>query len=541
MRGDAVHSRLSALVIASSCLLLLPALGCELSIDDEDGDVQTPDTTGENPHEDDPSTEDSGDGESSTESGERSDDPDAGQLAAGIELTGVLINQGASIPLAVDGVEIAVDERNAPLVALRPALVRAVHDVPDDWRAQTIEARLTLEHADGRVEILRSERKIEADADLTRRSSMFEWRLEADQLTTGLRYSLGLFSSGSEGIEVGSGGPRIPISGRAEVGVPADPMVIEIVIVPVAYDGAVPNFSDENVQALEDTLYELNPVQQIIMSVRDDAVEIDSSDLSTCLSAMTSTRAADSPEVHVYYMGLMNGPPSGLANVIGAAKQAAAWRTGCAMMGSDDGEWAGIRSQIAAHELGHNQGSYHSPGCRADRPVDDYPYVSISGRAEIGSRGYSVVSDDTFGPHSYYDVMSYCRPHWVSDYTYNKWAKTVQTLSSWGRAPVLELQTDYHELLWTLDVEGKSTSWISPGQLAPDLRPSDDIQFRFEGVEGQRSVLPGLEYSVSEGRGFVVPMPWSSGSTQSIYAEQDGTSRKLATPSRLRALFDGLR
>ena len=77
---------------------------------------------------------------------------------------------------------------------------------------------------------------------------------------------------------------------------------------------------------------------------------------------------------------------------------------------------------VQAHELGHNFGLAHAPGgCDETQPIDrDYPYP----RAGIGPRRGWFASRDVFvnpgddNPH--YDVMSYCRPNFVSDYNYNK-------------------------------------------------------------------------------------------------------------------------
>lgn len=71
-------------------------------------------------------------------------------------------------------------------------------------------------------------------------------------------------------------------------------------------------------------------------------------------------------------------------------------------------------SLIAAHEFGHNFGQDHAP---CNLPVSesdpDYPYDG----GVIGQYGFDM---DNFVviPKSRADVMGYCRPVWVSDYTY---------------------------------------------------------------------------------------------------------------------------
>ena len=69
--------------------------------------------------------------------------------------------------------------------------------------------------------------------------------------------------------------------------------------------------------------------------------------------------------------------------------------------------------EIAAHELGHNWGREHSPCGGASSPDPSYPYAS----GQIGVYGFDIVAQ-TLQPPTRADVMSYCNPVWISDYTY---------------------------------------------------------------------------------------------------------------------------
>ncbi len=68
----------------------------------------------------------------------------------------------------------------------------------------------------------------------------------------------------------------------------------------------------------------------------------------------------------------------------------------------------------AAHEIGHNLGRYHAPCGNPSSPDAAYPYPG----AVIGQYGLDLVSGALFGPNDGRDIMSYCAPKWVSDYTY---------------------------------------------------------------------------------------------------------------------------
>jgi hypothetical protein len=86
-------------------------------------------------------------------------------------------------------------------------------------------------------------------------------------------------------------------------------------------------------------------------------------------------------------------------------------------------------SETHAHELGHNHGRRHSPGCGA-AGVGSFPYVPADGKARIGDATHpnfgfdlnsrAIYTYDNLNP-TYYDIMNYCDPQWVSDYTYEAW------------------------------------------------------------------------------------------------------------------------
>jgi hypothetical protein len=71
-------------------------------------------------------------------------------------------------------------------------------------------------------------------------------------------------------------------------------------------------------------------------------------------------------------------------------------------------------SLVAAHELGHNWGRNHAP-CGGPAGIDPgYPYSDGS------TGGYGLdVSTGTLKPPSFSDIMGYCDPKWISEYTYS--------------------------------------------------------------------------------------------------------------------------
>jgi hypothetical protein len=70
-------------------------------------------------------------------------------------------------------------------------------------------------------------------------------------------------------------------------------------------------------------------------------------------------------------------------------------------------------SVVAAHELGHNWGRNHAP-CGGPAGIDpQYP------RADGSTGAYGMdIAAKTLEPSSLPDIMGYCDPKWISDYTY---------------------------------------------------------------------------------------------------------------------------
>ncbi|MHB0858760.1 MAG: hypothetical protein ACYC5M_14480 [Anaerolineae bacterium] len=88
-------------------------------------------------------------------------------------------------------------------------------------------------------------------------------------------------------------------------------------------------------------------------------------------------------------------------------------------------DWWGTHAagQVAAHEIGHAFGRRHAPCGNVSNVDGAYPYAGGS----IGQYGLDTTSSTVWNPDPYQstsnpygalDMMSYCDPPWLSDYTY---------------------------------------------------------------------------------------------------------------------------
>ena len=67
--------------------------------------------------------------------------------------------------------------------------------------------------------------------------------------------------------------------------------------------------------------------------------------------------------------------------------------------------------ELVAHELGHNFGRFHSPGCGAAFIDPAYPYGT-------GTGGWGWTGTAMLNPITTNDIMGYCNVQWISDYTW---------------------------------------------------------------------------------------------------------------------------
>jgi len=127
------------------------------------------------------------------------------------------------------------------------------------------------------------------------------------------------------------------------------------------------------------------------------------------ITALKSSEGAPSSQVYYGLIPVSNGSSTwfngGVAGI--------GWVNSRTAIGLNTSSSAG---QIAAHEVGHNLGMWHAPCGNASGVDPEFPYTTGS----IGTYGLDVLSGIVYAPESTRDLMSYCSPKWISDYTYKK-------------------------------------------------------------------------------------------------------------------------
>ncbi|MER2561660.1 MAG: M66 family metalloprotease [Myxococcaceae bacterium] len=190
--------------------------------------------------------------------------------------------------------------------------------------------------------------------------------------------------------------------------------VLHLTSVPVVVSGTTSSVPD-----LKDTMVAQWPLADLQNRTRAPYTTsqvpsgADVSSWGALLSEVAQVRGADGSSRHYY--GFVRSSSYGIAG-IGYVGQPTA-------IGRDDNEG------VASHELGHNFGRHHAPCGGAGGADPSYPYPN----ANLGSWGWN--GQSLINPAQSVDLMSYCGPTWISDYTYVGAQRALERDQDYGPTP----------------------------------------------------------------------------------------------------------
>jgi hypothetical protein len=356
-------------------------------------------------------------------------------------LSEVTIYQGVRVQAMKEGYKWPY---NAPLYEKRAGLVRVYFTAAQGKRLgnRALEAELHIGYPNGTEKVFTEKKAIgrsSSDDDL---ASTFNFKLDEDTLVTGSVYRVEVRDPA--GVARGDPGATLLYPTETDwdpLEVSPAPGPIKLRIIPVRYDfdgsQRLPDTSQEQIELTKRSLYDMFPATRIDATVRSnplvwtEEVRPDGAGWGELLQAVLDERAADKPSRDTYYVGAfapndsfgeycMQGCVAGLAPVASPASPA---DRGVLVLG-----YAGrYVAETVVHELGHVHGRMHAP-CGGAQGIDPmFPYKS----GEIGVTGYRL-SDSALIPSSSTDVMGYCGPQWVSDYTYRAVGQRITEVNAQG-------------------------------------------------------------------------------------------------------------
>jgi Peptidase M66 len=339
-------------------------------------------------------------GGSTGQGGDDEPPPPVGDSAAGVTITGIDLYQGVQVPLYGAS-------SSLPVVAGKAAMVRVHYQTDGAYDGQPVTARFTA-----------GTTSVEATATLGGGSSQSDLGSTLNVDVPGAMFSVGgtyrvdLVQPNGSGANAGARYP-VGVTEQTSHGAQSTGSKLKILLVPVQYNGQLPDTSAGQVQKYVDYFSWQYPIPEVEVTVRSQPYNFSGSlggynGWSQLLDSVTQLRQTDNAPADTYYYGIHMASGSGLLGLgwVGGANDV--WSRTAIGVG-----WSGDTSpETAVHELGHNHGRSHSPCGVSGDP--NYPHSGAS----IGVWGFNPSTNQLLSPNQYVDFMSYCSPAWVSDYTY---------------------------------------------------------------------------------------------------------------------------
>lgn len=302
---------------------------------------------------------------------------------------------------------------SVPMVAARDALLR-VFVVADGPNGESPVVRVRL-YSGGipvdSVDVTRPTLGVPLSVDSTVLGGSWNALIPAGRMSAGLSYQVQLDPDDSIS-ETNESDNRWPSTtgqqGIAVQGVP--PLNVRFVPVRQSVNGLTGNISAANQAAFIETTRRIYPLSTVNVDLHalytTHAPALDANDASGAwgqiLNETSALQAAEgSSENYMSVVSTSYG--SGIAGFgwVGAPA-AVAW------------DKPGSAPGVIAHELGHNFGRFHAPCGSPSNPDLNFPYSG----AFIGTWGIDLTALSLKAPTAIRDLMSYCHPEWISDYTY---------------------------------------------------------------------------------------------------------------------------
>jgi len=442
-----------------------------------------------------------------------------------LSIRDVDVYQAIQIPLFHNGER--ADGRNAPIIAGRDAFIRVGVKPDIGWKRQPVNATLTITSAAKGTTEKKLRREVSAsgstDANL---SSTLNFEIEKELIT---RDATIVITIALDDAELA----RFPADVDVE---PLQAVVtgpLKVQIVPVKWDadgsGRVPDTSASALEMYRSALFGMYPVTEVQLTVREpyawnETVTADGTGWDTLLSAIVDLRNADKTPSDVYYYGLFRphetfwkycqmGCVAGLSGLL--RDPADSMSRGSIGLGYGDDS-----AKTMAHEIGHAHGRAHAP-CGDARGIDkSFPYPG----GEIGVYGWDPVEKQLIDS-SYSDVMGYCNPVWVSDYTYKALYSRVSFVTKNPYFISTGGEQRYRFVLVGRD--GKLT-W-GRSTITSNVPMAEKHTVTFTAADGTTRTVTGHYYPYAdlEGGYLIVPEPESPLAKLTVEGMAPGVQREL--------------
>jgi len=360
------------------------------------------------------------------------DDP----LVSDAVISRLSFNQGASHTLR--DLRYGKPFGQPPVIEGRTGVLRVQIDVDEDaWVEREVVAVLDIQGVMGSDRYAHS-MLVSGDSFQGDPQSTFDFEIPSDLVHEGSFFTVSLH-------EVDPLDEGDPDNEDARFDLRDDPWEVRttgsltIRIIPIRYtaggNNLLPDVSAEQIAQITNKIRGTYPASTLTVEVADpldwgSTIEPSGGGWEALLTRISDMRVEESVPESTYFYGMFNAAPT---------EEEWCSLGGCILGLSNLGtlQDVGTRSSLGVgytataadtliHEVGHAHGRQHAPCGQGVSGIDpQYPHAN----ARLGTWGWDITSGDLFDPNDYADMMSYCSPVWVSDYTWFHLSERIAALN----------------------------------------------------------------------------------------------------------------
>lgn len=448
--------------------------------------------------------------------------------APGVAITQIALYQGVKAVLMFNGQDTG---NTIPIVANRDAVMRIFVATDFNYNGKPVLGRLTIDGNPAPIEVTAPVNGMPTDNKL---GTTFNFTIPAAAIQPGFAFKVQLLQE-FDPDHPPSPFAHYPTEGFAPTNAQSVGAGIKLVLVPVRYgaDGSnrLPDTSPQMIQGYKDLFQAMYPTPNVDVTVRDpvswnQTVGAGGNGWDDLLSYIGQVRSQDNAPFDAYYYGIFNpassvnsycggGCVAGLGNIAGVGDSYSRAAIG---LGFSEGGGA-IAYETAVHEIGHTHGRYHSPCGGAAGTDPNYPHSG----AKIGEWGFNILTNSLYNPTTYTDVMGYCTPIWVSDYTWKGLFQRIKSVNGASIEVPPEMMNRTYDRA-RIDMDG-DLHWLPPVRI--DFPPQNmPMDVAVETPEGAQTVTAHF-YPYDHLPGGVVVWPQAGGPSSSVTFQWQGQVKSL--------------
>jgi hypothetical protein len=460
-----------------------------------------------------------------------------GPLVSGLDIAKVSAYQPMEIVLM--DIDDSIPDLQTPLLTNRGAYVRVFVKQKNKWDPRKVQAVLTLKGLDGGPVHYEEIFKVDENSKDDDMSSTFNFPVDKSELTSATKIVVELFENKAD--NGGEGGSNGAYWSSKDEGVELDQTApLDIKLFPVRYygdgSGRLPDTSDTQIARYEDMMHELYPTTEVRVTLGNNIDwfgEIDASGWGwdSLLEEVSNMRSRANEPANTYYYAVFEPEPTFYefctwGCVLGLSYVAYSSRDEWARASIGVGYAGSTSAETLAHEVGHAHGREHAPCGDVSSYDRDYPHNN----GEIGAWSMDVARGVLKDPVQNKDIMGYCQPAWMSDYTYFHLYNRIYDL---GVARAATEPAAFYKRV-TIDGDGRPVGW-GEQTMSRGAPGGDEVRVQLTGAGGaDLGIVTGYATPHSHLAGGVVLVPENTDVTDLRVLDTETLKREtvLAYPFR---------